>query len=62
MGVMGAGGRGTGEHFGLHDEVDVITGTFSKSFGSIGGVVAGQREVIDWIKHRARSMIFAQPP
>jgi 8-amino-7-oxononanoate synthase len=59
LGVMGHGGRGTGEHFGLHDEVDVITGTFSKSFGSIGGVVAGQREVVDWIKHRARSMIFA---
>jgi 8-amino-7-oxononanoate synthase len=59
LGVMGQGGRGTGEHFGLHDEVDVITGTFSKSFGSIGGVVAGRREVVDWIKHRARSMIFA---
>ena len=55
---MGPGGRGTGEHFGLHDEVDLITGTFSKSFGSIGGVVAGEREVIDWIKHHARSMIF----
>jgi len=58
LGVMGPGGRGTGEHFGLHDEVDIITGTFSKSFGSIGGVVAGQREVVDWIKHKARSMIF----
>ena len=58
LGVMGPGGRGTGEHFGLHDEVDIITGTFSKSFGSIGGVVAGEREVVDWIKHKARSMIF----
>ncbi|MHB8418556.1 MAG: aminotransferase class I/II-fold pyridoxal phosphate-dependent enzyme [Myxococcales bacterium] len=59
LGVMGDGGRGTGEHFGLHDQVDLIMGTFSKSFGSIGGVIAGERDVVDWIKHRARTMIFA---
>jgi 8-amino-7-oxononanoate synthase len=59
LGVMGDGGRGTGEHFGVHDQVDLIMGTFSKSFGSIGGVIAGERDVIDWIKHRARTMIFA---
>ncbi len=59
LGVMGKNGLGTGEHFGLHDEVDLIMGTFSKSFGSIGGVIAGERDVVDWIKHRARTMIFA---
>jgi 8-amino-7-oxononanoate synthase len=59
LGVMGDGGRGTGEHFGVHDQVDLIMGTFSKSFGSVGGVIAGERDVIDWIKHRARTMIFA---
>ncbi len=59
LGVMGERGLGTGEHFGLHDEVDLLMGTFSKSFGSIGGVIAGERDVIDWIKHRARTMIFA---
>lgn len=59
LGVMGEGGRGTGEHYGLHDDVDLIMGTFSKSFGSVGGVIAGQRDVIDWVKHRARTMIFA---
>ena len=59
LGVMGDGGRGTGEHFGLHDQVDLIMGTFSKSFGSVGGVIAGERDVVDWIKHRARTMIFA---
>ncbi|MHB1844162.1 MAG: aminotransferase class I/II-fold pyridoxal phosphate-dependent enzyme [Deltaproteobacteria bacterium] len=59
LGVLGEGGRGTGEHFGLHDDVDLIMGTFSKSFGSIGGVIAGERDVIDWVKHRARTMIFA---
>jgi 8-amino-7-oxononanoate synthase len=59
LGVMGPNGLGTGDHFGLHDDVDLIMGTFSKSFGSIGGVIAGERDVVDWIKHRARSMIFA---
>jgi 8-amino-7-oxononanoate synthase len=59
LGVMGEHGLGTGDHFGLHDDVDLIMGTFSKSFGSIGGVIAGERDVVDWIKHRARSMIFA---
>jgi len=59
LGVMGEHGLGTGDHFGLHDDVDLIMGTFSKSFGSIGGVIAGERDVGDWIKHRARSMIFA---
>lgn len=64
VGVIGANGRGTAEHFGLEDECDLVLGTFSKSFGSIGGYVSGRGEVISWIKHHARSMIFsaALPP
>jgi len=64
LGVLGAHGRGTAEHFGLEKETDLIMGTFSKSFAAIGGVVAGDFEVIDYIKHFARSMIFsaALPP
>jgi len=58
MGVLG-GGRGTAAHFGLTDEVDLIMSTFSKSFASIGGFVAGDYEVIDYIKHTARSLIFS---
>ena len=59
IGVMGAHGRGTAEHFGVEDKVDLVLGTFSKSFGSIGGYVGGSEEVIRWIKHHARSMIFS---
>jgi len=64
IGVLGKGGRGTAEHFGLESEVDIIMGTFSKSLAAIGGFVAGQADVICWIKHLARSMIFsaALPP
>lgn len=57
-GVLGAGGRGTAEHFGLEDEVDLIFGTFSKSFASVGGFVAGEPKVVNWIKHKARPFIF----
>ena len=59
IGVLGAGGRGTAEHFGLEDQVDLIMGTYSKSLAAIGGFVAGSREVIDFIKHIGRSMIFS---
>ncbi len=59
IGVMGAHGRGTAEHFGCEEGVDLITGTFSKSFASLGGVVAGPREVITFIQHHGRAMIFA---
>jgi 8-amino-7-oxononanoate synthase len=59
IGVLGANGRGTAEHFGLEAEVDLIMGTFSKTFASIGGVVAGPRPVISYIKHHARSLIFS---
>ena len=57
-GVLGASGRGTPEHFGLEDEVDLLMGTFSKSFASVGGFVAGPRPVVSYIKHHARPFIF----
>ncbi len=57
-GVLGAGGRGTGEHFDLEHEVDVIVGTFSKSFASVGGFMAGDRAVVNYVKHVARPFIF----
>jgi 8-amino-7-oxononanoate synthase len=59
LGVMGPGGRGTCHHFGVEKDVDLIVGTFSKSLASIGGFVAGDREVIDFIKHFGRPMIFS---
>ena len=59
IGVFGKGGRGTAEHFGLENEVDLIMGTYSKSLAGIGGFVAGSSDVISWIKHLARSMIFS---
>lgn len=58
LGVLG-GGRGTAAHFGLSDEVDLVMGTFSKSFASIGGFVAGSRDVISYIQHHARPLIFS---
>jgi len=59
LGVLGKNGRGTAEHFGLEDEVDLIMGTFSKSFVSIGGFVVGKKKVVSYIKHHARSLIFS---
>jgi len=58
IGVTG-GGRGTSHHFGLTDEVDLIMGTFSKSFASIGGFIAGDEEIVHFIRHHARSLIFS---
>jgi 8-amino-7-oxononanoate synthase len=58
LGVLG-GGRGTAFHFGCVDEVDLVMGTFSKSFASNGGFVAGSKEVIQWIQHFARSFMFS---
>ena len=58
IGVAG-GGRGTSAHFGLTDEVDLIMGTFSKSFASIGGFIAGSADVIHYVQHHARSLIFS---
>ncbi len=62
IGVLGQHGRGTAEHFGLEDDVDLIMGTFSKSLASIGGFIAGDATVIDYIKHRARTLIFSAAP
>jgi 8-amino-7-oxononanoate synthase len=59
VGVLGEGGRGTAEHFALEDQVDLIMGTYSKSLAAIGGFVAGSKEVIEFIKHVGRSMIFS---
>lgn len=59
LGVMGEGGRGTAMHFGLNDKVDLIMGTFSKSFASLGGFIAGDFETINFIKHNARSLLFS---
>lgn len=58
IGILG-GGRGTAVHFGLADEVDITMGTFSKSFASLGGFVAGQKDVVNYIRHNARSFIFS---
>ena len=59
LGVFGKNGSGTAAHFGLTDEVDLIMGTFSKSFGSLGGFIAGDSEYINYIRHTARSLIFS---
>lgn len=58
LGVLGPLGRGTVHHFGLNDEVDIVMGTFSKSLGSMGGFVAGSREMIEFLRHKARCLIF----
>jgi 7-keto-8-aminopelargonate synthetase-like enzyme len=62
LGVFGENGRGTPEHFGVEDEVDLVMGTFSKSLAAIGGFIAGSAEVIDYIKHEARTEIFSAAP
>jgi len=62
IGVLGPTGRGTAEHFGVEEEVDLIMGTFSKSMASVGGFIAGESTVIDYIKHRARTLIFSAAP
>ncbi len=62
IGVFGANGRGTAEHFGLEDEVDLVMGTFSKSLATVGGFIAGRSEVIDFIRHEARAAIFSAAP
>jgi len=59
IGVIGKNGSGTASHFGLTDKVDLIMGTFSKSFASLGGFIAADKEVINFIKHNSRSLIFS---
>ncbi|MCA1959749.1 MAG: aminotransferase class I/II-fold pyridoxal phosphate-dependent enzyme [Desulfomonile sp.] len=64
LGVLGKTGRGVLEHFDVTDQVDLVMGTFSKSFASLGGFVAGDEQVISYIKHNSRALIFqaAMPP
>ncbi len=59
FGVLGRGGRGTADHFGLTDEVDVIMGTFSKSLASLGGYMVASEKVIDFTRHNSRPFIFS---
>ena len=60
FGVMGANGRGTGEHFGVQDELDLYFGTFAKAFAAIGGVTTGAPDVIEYIRFNARTNVFAK--
>lgn len=64
LGVIGHKGAGTASHFNMNDDVDLIMGTFSKSFASLGGFIAADAETIDYLKHRARSLMFSasMPP
>ncbi|MCP5042989.1 MAG: aminotransferase class I/II-fold pyridoxal phosphate-dependent enzyme [bacterium] len=64
LGVFGENGRGTAEHFGLEGEVDLTMGTFSKSLATVGGFIVGPKQVVEFIRHHARSQIFsaAAPP
>jgi len=58
IGVLG-NGRGTAAHFGLQDQVDIIMGTFSKSFASVGGFISGGKDVLHYIQHHARALMFS---
>lgn len=58
-GVLGRGGRGIVDHFGLHGRVDVEIGTLSKAFGVVGGYVAGKKEIIEWLNQRGRPFLFS---
>ncbi|MFP4343381.1 MAG: glycine C-acetyltransferase [Anaerolineales bacterium] len=58
-GVLGHGGRGIVDHFGLHGKFDVEVGTFSKAFGVVGGVIAGKRVIIDYLRQKARPFLFS---
>jgi 8-amino-7-oxononanoate synthase len=62
IGVLGESGRGTAEYFGLQDEVDIIMGTCSKSLASIGGFITATEDVVHYLKHNSRALIFAASP
>jgi 8-amino-7-oxononanoate synthase len=59
IGVLGPTGAGAAEHLGVLDEIDIVMGTFSKSLASVGGFIAGERAVIDYLKHTARPFVFS---
>jgi len=59
LGTIGEGGRGTASHFGLEDQVDVYMGTFSKSLASLGGYMAAEERVVDYVRHASRPFIFS---
>ena len=59
LGVLGEHGRGTAEYWGLEDEVDIYMGTFSKSLASLGGYMAGKKEVVEFVRHTSRPFIFS---
>lgn len=58
-GVLGKGGRGIVDHFGLHGKVDIEVGTMSKAFGVVGGMVAGDRKIVEWLRQRGRPFLFS---
>jgi glycine C-acetyltransferase len=58
-GVLGRGGRGIVDHFGLHGRVDIEVGTMSKAFGVVGGYVAGRRQIVEWLRQRGRPFLFS---
>jgi len=58
-GVLGKGGRGIVDHFGMHGKIDVEIGTLSKAFGVVGGIVAGNALIIDWLRQRGRPFLFS---
>lgn len=62
IGVIGKGGRGTASHFGLVDKVDMVMGTFSKTFASLGGFVVGAERTINYLKHHSPALIFSASP
>lgn len=62
VGVIGEGGRGTASHFGLESDVDLVMGTFSKTFASLGGFVVGERSVINYLRHNSSAYIFSASP
>lgn len=59
LGVLGEFGEGTGQHFGMQNDIDLVMGTFSKSFASVGGFIAGSKDVIHYVKHKARPFMFS---
>jgi len=59
IGVLGPTGAGAAEHLGVLDEIDIVMGTFSKSLASVGGFIAGERAVVDYLKHTARPFVFS---